>query len=148
MVNPRYQHPADLIAHVQRSHGTPVGPPPDQYAEPAPTADEPWHGRPRPPQIEQQVSPETLRSDVEDLKRIEARIAAESAKPELPPESEANDYVLLDAPETARFMGYTVELSQGEVADLKQVLAGAVVRVLEEQKAKVRDAIPSKKRRG
>ena len=143
MTDHRFPHPADLIAHVQRSHGTPVGPPPDQYDAPAPTPAEPWSLRPRPlppgPVSEPQAPPVSPASEpVVDPVRFPLA---------LPPGTSMADYVVFEEPANAFFMGYNVDLTPGETNDLKQVLAGAVVRTLDEQKMRVREAVPNKKRR-
>jgi hypothetical protein len=66
----------------------------------------------------------------------------------LPPGTSMADFVVFEEQPVAFFMDYHVELNQGEAEDIKQVVARAVLRMLEEQKLKVREAVPSKKRRG
>ena len=148
MTDHRFPHPADLIAHVQRSHGTPVGPPPDQYDAPAPTPAEPWStlradaptGMPPPDNPAPKPDNPTPRPSEPVVDPVRFPLA-------LPPGTSMADYVVFEEPANAFFMGYNVDLTPGETNDLKQVLAGAVVRTLDEQKMRVREAVPNKKRR-
>jgi len=144
MSNPRFQHPADLIAHVQRSHGTPPGPPPDQYAPPAPTPAEPWSTlAPGPPPAVGSIAQLTQ----DEPSPTPPPAPVQPRRPEPSPSTSPVDGVVFEDEPLAYFMGYKVDLNLGEVEDLRQVLARAVMRMLEEQKAKVRQAIPNKRRK-
>lgn len=140
----RFAHPADLAAYIAESHGHHPGGPPDRYGPEAPASesDPPLTQEPPGPRVH-----EDFQRDEEVARALEKEPASVPEQPTHPVAGPppSGDFILLDD-KVAHFLGYDVALTLGEVEDIKQVLAGAVVRTLDEHKARVRQAVPRKGR--